>query len=411
MTVIMNSHHRKAHPATHSTTGQPTFGIGAALIAIVATGLLAAACSKASAKSAPPPPPEVSVIHVTGEDVATYREYPARTYARDLVEVRGRVDGYVDRRTFGIGSDVRAGQVLYVLDVRPYEAEVGRAQGALAQATADIAQAEANLLKARQDVARLEPLVKEEAAAKQDLDNAIAALHAGDAAVAARKATLEANRAVLRAAELNVEYATIRAPIDGRVGDSVMQIGGLVTKASPVPLTTIVPLDPVWVRFQISEAELPVFQHAHSQPPPIELVLSDGTVHPHQGRIENTLNSVNTKTGTMEVQAMFRNPDHSVLPGQFARVRVRTAERTQALVVPQRAVQELQGQQSVLTLGPDNTVQVRGVVTGDRVDQRWIIEQGLAPGESVIVDGLQKARPGARVTPRQYTTPTPTNGR
>jgi len=248
--------------------------------------------------------------------------------------------------------------------------------------------------------------VKEEAAPGQDLDNALAARQAGEAAVAARKATVEANRAILRTAELNLEYATIRAPISGRVGDSLLQVGGLVTKTSAQPLTTIVPLDPVWVRFQVSEAELPLFQSAHSGTVPIELVLSDGSVHPHRGHIVNTLNSVNTKTGTMEVQAMFGNPDHAVLPGQFARVRVRTAERTQALLVPQKAVQELQGQQSVLTVGPDNTVVARAVVTGDRVDQRWIVEQGLKPGEPVIVDGLQKARPGVRVTPRPYTGPT-----
>jgi membrane fusion protein (multidrug efflux system) len=385
-------------------------GAGGLLLSL-AGALLTAACSKAAANSAAPPPPEVSVIRIKGEDVATYREYPARTYARDLVEVRGRVDGYIDRRTFEIGSDVRAGQVLYVLDTRPYEAEVERARGALAQATADIDQAKASLAKARQDVARLEPLVKEEAAAKQDLDNAVTARQAGEAAVEARKATLEANRAVLRTAELNLEYATIRAPISGRIGDSLLQVGGLVTKTSAAPLTTIVPLDPVWVRFQITEGELPMFQQASSRPLPIELVLGDGTVHPHQGLIRNTLNSVNTKTGTMEVQAMFRNPDHPLLPGQFARVRVRTAERTQAFLVPQRAVQDLQGQQSVLTVGADATVQVRSVVTGDRVGQRWIIEQGLKSGEAVIVDGLQKARPGARVTPRPYTASTPTNGR
>ena len=345
----------------------------------------------------------MSIIRVSGEDVSgRARNYPARpTRAVWSKCAGGRVGGLRDRRTFDIGSDVRAGQILCV---PRHQAVKGGGRGpsidAWARATADIAQAEANLLKARQDVARLEPLVKEEAAAKQDLDNALAARHASDAVLDARKATLEANRAILRTAIFGHQSATIRAPIGGRVGDSVMQVGGLVTKASALPLTTIVPLDPVWVRFQISEAELPVFQHAHSQPLPIELVLGDGTVHPHQGRIGNTLNSVNTKTGTMEVQAMFRNPDHAVLPGQFARVRVRMAERTQALVVPQRAVQELQGQQSVLTLGPDNTVQVRGVVTGDRVDQRWIIEQGLTPGESVIVDGLQKARSGAPVTPR-----------
>jgi membrane fusion protein (multidrug efflux system) len=288
---------------------------------------------------------------------------------------------------------------------------VERARGALAQATADIAQTEASLLKARQDVDRLEPLVKGEAAPRQDLDNALAARQAAEAAVIARKATVEANRAILRTAELNVEYATIRAPIGGRIGDSLLQVGGLVTRTSAQPLTTIVPLDPVWVRFQVSESELPVFQHAHSGSVPIELVLSDGTVHPHQGRIENTLNSVNTKTGTMEVQAMFRNPDHAVLPGQFARVRVRTGARTNAVLVPQRAIQELQGQQSVLTLGANDTVQTRSVVTGDRVDQRWIVEQGLAAGETVIVEGLQKARPGSRVTPRPYTASAAPKGR
>jgi len=381
------------------------------VLATLAIGLLAAGGGKAATKSTAPPPPEVGVIHVMGEDVSTYREYPARTYARDLVEVRGRVDGYVDRRTFDIGSDVRAGQVLYVLDVRPYEAEVERARGSLAQATADIAQAEAALLKARQDVERLEPLVKEEAAPKQDLDNALAARQAAEAAVTARKATVEANRAILRTAELNLEYATIRAPISGRIGDSLLQVGGLVTKTSAQPLTTIVPLDPVWVRFQVSEAEVPLFEHAADGSLPIELVLNEGIRPPYPGQIENTLNSVNTKTGTLEVQATFRNPDHAILPGQFVRVRVRTGERPRAFLVPQRAVQELQGQHSVMTVRSDNTVQVQGVVTGDRVDQRWIVEQGLKSGDVVVVDGLQKIRPGATVTPRPDTEPAAAKGR
>ena len=394
-----------------TTAWQRRFLMGAGVpLATVAIGLFAAGRGKAATKPAAPPLPEVGVIQVESEHVATYREYPARTYARDLVEVRGRVDGYVDRRTFDIGSDVRAGQVLYVLDVRPYEAEVERARGALAQASADIAQAEAVLLKARQDVVRLEPLVKEEAAPRQDLDNALAARQAAEAAVLSRQATVDANRAILRTAALNLEYATIRAPIGGRIGDSLLQVGGLVTKTSPQPLTTIVPLDPVWVRFQVSEAELPLFQRANNGSTPIDLLLNDGAVHPHQGRIENTLNSVNTKTGTMEVQAMFRNPDHSLLPGQFARVRVRTGERTNAVLVPQRAIQEIQGQQSVLTLSGDHTVQARSVVTGDRVDQRWVIEQGLKPGDTVIVEGLQKARAGARVAPRPYTVSASTNG-
>lgn len=375
----------------------------AALAVIVVGAALAAACgSKAAAEPGAPPPPEVGVIEVAGEDVPVYREYPARTYARDMVEVRGRVDGYIERRTFDIGSDVRAGQTLYVLDVRPYQAEVERARGALAQATADIEQAEANLVKAQQDVVRLEPLVKEEAAAKQDLDNAQAALRASQAGVAARKASVEASKAQLRTAELNVEYATIKAPIAGRIGDSLQQVGSLVSRTSPEPLTTIVPLDPIWVRFQISEAELLTFQKADAQALPIQLFLSDGTAFPHAGRVENTLNGVNTRTGTMEVQARFPNPERTVLSGQFGRVRLRMAERKNALLVPQKAVQELQGLQSVLTVGADGTVQVRSVVTADRVDDRWIVEQGLKPGEVVIVDGIQKARPGSVVKPTPY---------
>jgi len=381
------------------------------LLAALVVGAVAGGRGKAATPAAPPPPPAVSVLAVAGEDVATHRDYPARTYARDLVEVRGRVDGYIDRRTFEIGSDVRAGQVLFVLDVRPYEAEVERARGALAQATADIAQAEAAVLKSRQDVERLAPLVEEEAAPRQNLDNALAARQAAEAAVTSRKATLEANRAILRTAALNLEYATIRAPISGRIGDSLLQVGGLVTKASPQPLTTIVPLDPVWVRFQVSEAELPLFQRGAAGTLPIELALNDSSAPPRQGRIENTLNSVNTRTGTLEVQATFRNADHAILPGQFVRVRVRTAERRNALLVPQRAVQDLQGQRSVLTVGADGVVQERSVVTGDRIEQRWIVEQGLKAGDAVVVDGLQKVRPGSRVTPRPERDTASANGR
>lgn len=380
------------------------------VVAVLLTSALGAMwilarATKATAQPRPAPPPEVSVVRVASETVPVYREYPARTYARDLVEVRGRVDGYIERRTFDIGSDVKAGQLLYVLDVRPYQAEVERVRGALAQSLADVVQAEANLTKARQDVERLRPLVKKEAAAQQDLDNALAALDSSQAALEARKAAVAANRGLLRTAELNVEYATIRAPISGRIGDSLLQVGGLVSRTSPSPLTTIVPLDPIWVRFQISEGELVRFQRADRRTIPIELLLSDGTAYGQPGHIENTLNGVNTRTGTMEVQASFRNPAGTILPGQFARVRLRIAERRDAMLVPQKAVQELQGQQSVLTLGADQKVEVRSVVTGERVDRRWIIERGLMPGDTVIVEGLQKARPGTEVTPRAYAPP------
>src|SRR5260370_16219454 len=216
MTTIINSDHPRAGAATKSNAPRRVYWIGGSLILVtVGGGLWAAGHSKAAAKTIAPPPPEVGVIYVKGEQASTYREYPARTYARDLVEVRGRVDGYVDRRTFDIGSDVRAGQVLYVLDVRPYEAEVERAHGALAQATADIAHAAAALSKTQQEVERLEPLVKEEAAPRQDLDNAPAARQAGEAAVVPPKATGDANPALLPRAEVNLEYTPILGPLTG----------------------------------------------------------------------------------------------------------------------------------------------------------------------------------------------------
>jgi membrane fusion protein (multidrug efflux system) len=396
--------------------------------------------STTSAANAPPPPPPVAVIEAKAQDVPIYSDYAAQTFARDMVEVRGRVDGYVEKRLFQVGSYVKAGDLLYVLDLRPYQAEVAKAradvsqqeanldfarkQVALAQAEADLAQAEANQLKARQDVERLRPLVKEDAAAKQDLDNALAALKANDANVNARKAAVEqarlstrtqvdsvqaqveASKAALRTTELNLEYASIRAPISGRIGDTLIQVGGLVTKTSAQPLTTIVPLDPIWVRFQVSEGDMKAYQTAaNAQSLPFELVLADNTTHPYPGRFANTVNQVDPKTGTLEVQVTFPNPKQNVLPGQFGRVRVRSSEKLNAILVPQKAVQELQGLQSVLTVGPENKVLVRSVVTGERVGENWVIEQGLKPGDRVIVEGVQKAMPGSVVAPKPYTAP------
>ena len=383
-----------------------------ALVLMAAVG--AAGCERSATAAPQSAPPEVGVLTVAAEPASITQEFPARTYARDQVEVRGRVDGYIERRAFSIGSDVAAGQVLYVLDQRPYEAAAARSRGALAQATADVAQAEASLVKAQQDVQRLEPLVKEEAAARQDLDNAAAALQVGRAAVESRKAALDTARAQVRIADLDLEYATIRAPISGRIGDSLLQVGGLVSHTAAEPLTTIVPLDTMWVRFQLSETEFLAFQHLDAQRLPIELLLNDGRLHPAAGHIENTLNGVNTRTGTLEVQARFANPDHSLLPGQFGRVRIHIAERANAILVPQKAVQELQGLRTVLTVAQNGEVQARPIVTGNRVGDRWLVESGLAAGDTIIVEGLQKATPGSKVKAMPYVPAAPAatgNGR
>lgn len=414
---------------------------------LTTTAIFSAGCGGgANAQKRTPPPALVSVIQIQPDDVAIYSEYSAQTFARDLVEIRGRVDGFIQKRLFEVGSDVQAGQVLYELDRRPYQAEVAKATGdvkqsqanlqfaknqvALAQAQADLAQAEANLVKSQQDVTRLEPLVKEEAASQQDLDNARAALKANQANVEARKANVQQNRlstdaqigttaaqvesnaALLRSSELNLEYATIRAPIGGRIGDSLIPVGGLVSKTSATPLTTIVPLDPIWVRFKVSEGEylsylnrkaaagIPEREMSNVS---LQMILADGTVHPFPGHIQNTVNQVDQKTGTLELQATFPNPRHNLLPGQFGRIRFRSEERHGALLVPQRAVQETQGLQSVFVVDGENKVLVRSIVPGERVGERWIIDQGLKPGDRVVVEGTMKIRPGMTVTPQPWT--------
>ena len=331
-----------------------------------------------------------------------------------------------------------------MLDVRPYSAAVEQASGNLKQATANqnfalrqvallqaeanLAAAQAQLIKAQQDAKRLEPLVKQDAAAQQDLDAATAALRAAEASVRANQANVEqtrlststqieasggqveTSRGALHTAQLNLEYATIRAPISGRVGDTLVPVGGLVSPNSAQPLTTIVPLDPIWVRFQVSEAEYLNFvsgQRNALRTLPVELTLTGGRLLPHHGTIEDALNQVDPKTGTLELQASFPNSNHLVLPGQFGRIRIRVSERKGAVVIPQKAVQDIQNIQSVYTLSPENQVQARAVVTGDRVGDRWIIEQGLRPGDRLIVEGNMKVRPGMTVAPKPYSAPRP----
>lgn len=405
--------------------------------------LLAAMAGCGADAHNPPAAPAVTSVLVTElqpQRVPIYADFAAQTYARDMVEVRGRVEGYLEQWKFRPGQEVESGQVLYVLDLRPYEAAVAQARGTLKQSEADLeyakhqvsvlqaqaglVSAEANLLKARQDHERLKPLAEADAAAKQDLDAAVAALKANEANVASLKANVEqtglstrtqidamagkveANRAALRTAELNLGYGTIKAPIAGRIGDSQIPVGGLVNPNSPQPLTTIVPLDPIWVRFKVTESEYLSWakrgRKTFANDLPVTLILADNSEFPQKGRIEDALNQVDPKTGTLELQAKFPNPRHTLLPGQFGRVRVEVEERANALVVPQRAVQQLQNMQMVFTVGDGNVVEARAITTGDRTGDQWMVERGLKPGDRVIVEGQLKVRPGAQVEPRPY---------
>jgi len=377
-------------------------------------------------------------MEVQPRPVALFSDFAAQTYARDMVDVRGRVMGYVDKWQFQPGAEVASGQVLYVLDLRPLEAAVEEARGALRQSEADLefarkqvsllqaqanlAAAQATLVKAQQDHERLKPLVAGDAASQQDLDAAVAALRAAEESVKANQANVdqtalstrtqiasmegkvESNRGALHTAELNLEYGTIRAPIGGRVGDTLVPVGGLVTPTASQPLTTIVPLDPIWVRFQVTESEYLGWARRGERSPggELTLILADGSEFPEKGHIVDTLNQVDSKTGTLELQARFANPRHTLLPGQFGRIRVQVDERKNAIAIPQKAVQQIQSMQTVYTVTANNRAEMRPIVTGSRSGELWIVEQGLAPGDRIVVEGLLKVRPGAPVQTQPY---------
>ena len=390
--------------------------------------------------SAQAPPPSVEVTTVGTSDADIYAEYPAQTYARNMVDVRGRVEGYIEKWLFRPGQQVTVGQPIYVLDLRPFQAQVQQARGTLQQTEADLnfaerqvslrqaeanlAAAQSNLIKAQQDYDRLKPLVEQDAAAKQDLDAAVAALRSAEASVRANQANVEqtrlttetqvkstegkveAQRGALKTATLNVQYGTIQAPISGLIGDTLVPVGGLVNPNSTQPLTTIVTLDPIWVRFKVSEAQYLAFTKANKgagkQGPSFQLILADNSVFPHPGKFSNSLNQVDPRTGTLEVQAEFPNPEHTLLPGQFGRVRYVAEHRTGVVLAPQRAVQQNQSIQTIYVVGQGNKIEARPVKTGPRVAEDWIIEQGLQPGDRIVVEGLLTVRPGVVVHPVPY---------
>jgi membrane fusion protein (multidrug efflux system) len=363
---------------------------------IVALSGLAAitvvACKKEGPSGAPP---EVYVADVVQRDVPVYMELVGQTKGFQDVEIRARVEGYLDRVAFTEGTFVRRGTLLYQIDPKPLEA-------ALANAKANLATAEARLQKAETDVNRLTPLAKQQAVSQQELDNA---LSAQDAA----RAQVDANKAAVDKAALDLGYATIRSPIDGLVGTTQVKAGNLVGRGESTLLTTVSQVDPILFRAGVSEAEyLRVAKRVTEMGGPpaartradVELLLADGTVHPYKGSLQTIERAVDPTTGTLAVQFTFPNPERVVRPGQYGRARGVNEVKTGALLVPQRAVAELQNLYSVAVVGEGNKIAFRNVKVGPRVDGLWVIEEGLKPGEKVVVEGLQRLRDGVVVSPK-----------
>ena len=375
----------------NNLTGQSTIRRSSAAAALTVAGIFTSACQGEQAKVAPPPP-QVLVANIQRRDVPIVIELVGQTKGAQDVEIRARVEGFVDSVTFQEGTPVKKGQVLYRIDPKPFEAT-------LANAKADLATWQARYVKTQNDVKRLEPLAAKQAVSQQELDDAVASREAAQAQVEAQNATVSK-------AQLDLGYTGVVAPINGLAGTTLVRSGALVGRGESTLLTTVSQVDPILFTAGISEAEyLRLARRAEElrrqrggQPVPVELVLADGSVHPQKGRLDAIERAVDTTTGTLSLQFRFANPNGLIRPGQYGRVRFVLETRKDAMLVPQRAVQELQSLYNVTVVGPDNTLAVKTVTVGPRVGSLWVVEKGLEPGDRVVVEGAQRLKPGTVVT-------------
>jgi membrane fusion protein (multidrug efflux system) len=363
-----------------------------ATFAALAAALALSGCSKKEA--AAPPPVEVVVAEVVQKDVPVFMEMVGQTKGSQDVEIRARVEGYLDKFFFTEGAFVTKGEKLYQIDPKPFQA-------AVAQAKANLATVQARFDQSTITVNRLTPLEAQKAVSRQELDNALANQDAS-------RAQVDAARASLDKATLDLGYTSIASPIDGVVGTTLVKAGNLVGRGESTLLTTVSQVDPILFRAGISEADyLRIARRAEELraargdvKTAVQLLLADGTIHPETGRLEAVERAVDPTTGTLAVQITFPNPGRLLRPGQYGRARFESEVKKGALLVPQRSVQELQNLYSVAVVGPDNKVAFRNVKVGPRVDGLWVIEEGLKPGEKVVVEGLQRIRDGATVSPK-----------
>src|SRR5580704_16273503 len=357
------------------------------------TILLAAGCGKPNAVS-PMQSPDVEVASVVQKDVPILSEWVATLDGYVNAQIQAQVTGYVIQQTYKEGSFVRKGQLLFQIDPRPFQA-------LLDQANAQLAQAQAQLGKTEMDVDRDTPLAKERAIAQSQLDNDVQANKAAKAAVKAAEAQVEQ-------AQLNLEFTNVKSPVDGIAGIAQVQIGNLVNPMTV--LTAVSQINPIKAYFSISEQEYIHFadrinadtqKETPANGPPFELILADGSVYPHKGVGLLANRQVDVSTGSIQIVCSFPNPQNTLRPGQFGRLRAAPEVRRGAVLVPQKAVSELQGNYQVAVVGADNKVSIRAVKVGDRVGPMWILQSGVKPGELVVVEGLQKVQNGATVRIKQ----------
>jgi membrane fusion protein (multidrug efflux system) len=355
-------------------------------------------------------PSEVEVVQVEQQDVPIYAEWIGTLDGLVNADVRAQVTGYLMRQGYQEGAFVRKGQLLFQIDPRPFQAALDQAVGQLAQAKATLANAQAVQRRTELDVERYTPLAKEQAASQQDLDNSVQNNLAAKANVETVKAQIQTYEAAVENAKINLDFTRLVAPIDGIAGQAQLQVGALVSPSSG-PVTSVSTLDPIKVYFTASEPQYLAWRRRFPTESSreeaarnlrLQLLLADGSLYPHEGTFYFADRQVNESTGAIRLAGLFPNPANILRPGGYARVRAVTQLAHGALLVPQRAVSELQGGYQVAVVNSDHKVEIRNIKVGAQVGSAWVVTEGLQPGETVVAEGVQKVRSGALVNPKPF---------
>ncbi len=390
----------------------PMPGILLAAMLVAGVSLFCIGCGEKNAQAGKPAAVDVEVAQVEQRDVPIYGEWIGTLDGLVDADVRAQVTGYLLKQAYMEGSFVRKGQLLFEIDPRPFEAVLDQAKAQLVQAQAQLANAEATQLQAQLNVNKYAPLAQEQAASQQDLDNAVQTNVAAKATVLNSKAAIQAAEAAVKTAQINLDFTRLIAPIDGIAGQAQLQVGALVNTSSAA-ITTVSTVDPIKVFFTVSEQEYLAFnrlypteatRQSQEEHMPLELILADGTTYAKKGKFHFADRAVNQNTGAIRIAGLFDNPGNILRPGQYARIRAATTIRLGALLIPQRAVSDLQGTYQVAVVDNENKVRIATVKVGERAGSKWIIEDGLKPNERVVTEGVQKVRPGAQVNPKPLST-------
>ena len=388
------------------------FWIAGALCLLVAALIVEAARPKHVSGAPQGAIVDVEVVDVRPEDVPVYGEWIGTLDGLVNADVRAQVTGYLQRQGYKEGAFVKKGELLFQIDARPFQAALDQAEGQLAQAKANLANAQAVQGRTELDVNRYTPLAKEQAASQQDLDNAVQNNLAAKATVETAKAQIQTYEAAVETAKINLDFTHLVAPIDGVAGQAQLQVGALVTPSTG-PVTSVSTLDPIKVYFTVGEPQyldwrrrFPTEESRQEADKNLrlELILADGSTYAHTGVFDFADRQVNEGTGAIRLAGLFPNPGNILRPGGYGRVRAVIRVRNGALLVPQRAVTELQGSYQVAVVDHDSKVNIRTVKVGEPVGSRWIIAEGLNPGERVVAEGVQKVRSGMRVNAKPFAT-------